>query len=63
MDAEKRNRNATAAVGLSILPSAALLVIGHEWNALSSAMAVMSIFAVILVTAGAVIATGIKLDW
>lgn len=63
MEAEKRNRNAVAAVALATVPSVALLAIGAEWSAMSSAMAAMSIVVTILMTIGCVIAASIKLDW
>lgn len=63
MEQEERNRRSVAALVLSAIPSAALMGIGAEWSAMSSALATMSVIATALITLGCITAASIRLNW
>jgi hypothetical protein len=59
----KKKRDTIGILGVTAFPCAALSVLGAEWYHMSSALAVTSIFAIIIASIGVGSVTANRLDW
>ena len=59
----KKRRDTFGILGVTAFPCAALSVLGAEWYHMSSALAVTSIFAIVIASIGVGSITANRLDW